>query len=1403
MKSIIKTISGNVVTISDVEIVGEFQDPFKNGIIKNLDMSRFASQFRNKTFKLAADGSWAIVHSGIPSGISRIQHQEDLSKAMGFSTGSNGDEMSSPQQNLSELQKLADSLKQFDLSKIELESVHEVITDQDTEVQCIITIKDVIQAYSEQQSDVDETSLKYIWILQVVAERFGSSLLPDSEQRSVSTVVDGFAVDKVEILHRAINKVVQKITLDDDSIQLSSVITNPQQYGNFLTTVNNVLKVITEVSANKRAKANNTISQDSTNNVPTPPISGQPQPNTEMQQFMNMMQGLMAQQNQRMLDMFADQNNLQSTSWINVANDIAQNKALSIANKVDTDRTLVEIQNTVQDLSVRISTIETGNNTPIQPPTTNITNSTNTPQIVHISNPNTAKFPKKVQEYLKHTKEDIHSVVKAQWIIEKAITNTIDFSKHEKLSVINKIIPHRDILLSSIANFTKHVGTMEGRKLWDNDLSKTSRTAARSAEKIHEFRTELSTVMGDPSLDENMKDSLKHLLNHLLSIYQTLDDLTTINHDIILEYTGGTFSIQKRDLKVMIESIPFFTGGEDDESKPWADVEAALDNIPEIVSCNQADAISKFLTRLGGQARQSISELDIGKGASLKSVTDKLKLIYGNPVKVLRQIRRQHLTIGDLNHPSAAKRFQQVMQHKLLIQRTNSCLSKAENKEEANSVLYIRDELFTLIKLLPKNKLDMAKAMYMSGNQNGFQLTHRTTAKQMYSFFTQAIMEIYDELEAEISIISNTTSSIDFPNQGLHLQHDTSRPPPPLPSLPKPGRTPHHPIVPTPQQQDPKLGNKMCYHCDQIAAQGLTDVTGKPFTKEFHLRKKNQKFAKFSHPENCAQFMSLSAGNRVKVLSAQEFCIACAGKHGTEKLCSLHWTEAKRPKSIRCRYLDRNSKEQCSYHITLCKEHLDFNIEELSSITQKLGLPKYPVPHQIAMTIQTVEELDVDPGIVLKCPQPQMYTVVDTCYNSSHEVDLLPPTYPASRKLLFIYTVRTNTNRTILVLADPGATLSILNSRAISLVGPCMDNGTTRLKGLSNNQVGPAIIKRFSLMNYFASTWINKSIDAAVLDVISTSQSEDLTQAICTVLKSIEIHRPDIMKKHSHFLKLEHFQKIREGGDVDILIGVDRQSMHPKPLIIFNQDIAICYVRQPVNNQEFLILTGPTQDIRNLDGQMESFIDPQTSLVIQNSQHISIQDRIMHASHCYLNQHDRMEPGIDEEEEITEEEENELEEQTQDHPGEVNSATNIDPSEEEDILPLIAHLTSSDVLPSNMENKNASGLLTNNKEQSSDVTIPDINIELASETITSDLGIVNEVTSSNMESENIEKIPSSSGTNWGNYIANTVFKWFSNKESAHVLPNNSESSPISNDNVASQQSDQHFLATRPPRMETP
>lgn len=100
-----------------------------------------------------------------------------------------------------------------------------------------------------------------------------------------------------------------------------------------------------------------------------------------------------------------------------------------------------------------------------------------------------------------------------------------------------------------------------------------------------------------------------------------------------------------------------------------------------------------------------------------------------------------------------------------------------------------------------------------------------------------------------------------------------------------------------------------------------------------------------------------------------------------------------------------------------------------------------------------------------------------------------------------------------------------------------------------------------------------------------------------------------------------------------------------------------------------------------------------------------------------------MEPDLAEGEEITGEAEDELEEQNQDHSGEVNnSVINIDPREEEDILPLIAHLTSSEAIPPNMENGDDSGSVTNNKEHSSDVIFPDMETEMASEAITSDIG---------------------------------------------------------------------------------
>ena len=66
--------------------------------------------------------------------------------------------------------------------------------------------------------------------------------------------------------------------------------------------------------------------------------------------------------------------------------------------------------------------------------------------------------------------------------------------------------------------------------------------------------------------------------------------------------------------------------------------------------------------------------------------------MFDNPVKVMRQIRENHFSIGDLNEGSISKRFDTIMKHKLLIERTKTCLDTAEDKMEAEYILYIKDE---------------------------------------------------------------------------------------------------------------------------------------------------------------------------------------------------------------------------------------------------------------------------------------------------------------------------------------------------------------------------------------------------------------------------------------------------------------------------------------------------------------------------------------------------------------------------------------------------------------------------------------------------------------------------------------------------------------------------------------
>ena len=92
----------------------------------------------------------------------------------------------------------------------------------------------------------------------------------------------------------------------------------------------------------------------------------------------------------------------------------------------------------------------------------------------------------------------------------------------------------------------------------------------------------MSKLASDPHLKTELKETVNHLLNHLYNLYTTFDEIRTSNHNTILEGTGGTFIIPKREMRTVIDSIPIFSGDSSDNSTPWSDVQAALNKIPEI-----------------------------------------------------------------------------------------------------------------------------------------------------------------------------------------------------------------------------------------------------------------------------------------------------------------------------------------------------------------------------------------------------------------------------------------------------------------------------------------------------------------------------------------------------------------------------------------------------------------------------------------------------------------------------------------------------------------------------------------------------------------------------------------------------------------------------------------------------
>ena len=142
------------------------------------------------------------------------------------------------------------------------------------------------------------------------------------------------------------------------------------------------------------------------------------------------------------------------------------------------------------------------------------------------------------------------------------------------------------------------------------------------------------------------------------------------------------------------------------------------------------------------------------------------------------------------------------------------------------------------------------------------------------------------------------------------------------------------------------------------------------------------------------------------------------------------------------------------------------------------------------------------------------------------------------------------------------------------------------------------------------------------------------------------------MEEYGHLLQFENFQTSRSSGDIDLLLGMERCSLHPKPLIVFKQDLMISLIRQPVKDNKCLILAGTTENIHRLTGDVEIYV---TSKLINQyydslkDYNITMKDLEIHSIHCTHEKHEHPteENSIEEPEEEDYRTDSEEEEETE------------------------------------------------------------------------------------------------------------------------------------------------------------
>ena len=187
------------------------------------------------------------------------------------------------------------------------------------------------------------------------------------------------------------------------------------------------------------------------------------------------------------------------------------------------------------------------------------------------------------------------------------------------------------------------------------------------------------------------------------------------------------------------------------------------------------------------------------------------------------------------------------------------------------------------------------------------------------------------------------------------------------------------------------------------------------------------------------------------------------------------------------------------------------------------------------------------------------------------------------------------------------------------MVGATQTNSRTMISGIANNSLaGTSPIVSMKLFSSFNNRWNIIEVKPAVLNKITEMPKEDLTTKIKNLLDFLSQNHTQFMKRYQHIFQLKHFHTFNEGGDIDVLLGSDVISSHPKILLTIENGPKIAMIRQEVYEEKFLTFAGPTEVLQTSPPpSIEYNMDPAMELKQDQEKQYRI-----HTNHCVNHMHD-------------------------------------------------------------------------------------------------------------------------------------------------------------------------------------